>query len=77
MVLVVQEAFFLTLIKKNNNQVSPLGSDLTFSRLVVVPLPKEEVVVGGCVVVSGGCAGGCAQELGRGPPQRYSAHVFG
>merc|ERR1719318_1726106 len=24
--------------------VSPLGSDLTFSRLVVVPLPKEEVV---------------------------------
>ena len=24
-------------------QVSPLGSDLTFSRLVVLPLPKEEV----------------------------------
>merc|ERR1712088_1281297 len=24
--------------------VSPLGSDLTFSRLVVLPLPKEEVV---------------------------------
>ena len=65
MVLVVQEACFLLLIK-NNNQVSPLGSDLTFSRLVVVPLPKEEVVVGGGVVVSGGCAGGCAPAQGGG-----------
>ena len=57
--------------------MSPLGSDLTFSRLVVVPLPKEEVVVGGCVVVGGVVVcGGCAPELGRGP-KRYSAHVFG
>ena len=57
--------------------MSPLGSDLTFSRLVVVPLPKEEVVVDGCVVGGGVVVcGGCAPELGRGP-KRYSAHVFG
>ena len=44
-------------------QVSPLGSDLTFSRLVVLPLPKEEVClyksVLSCVSISDivpGCA---------------------